>query len=164
MPSVSLLAVLCSRGEVRQNTIIHHENFAKCNTINAHSVGLTTRRQCPMVANYLEPWLISLNFRNLARFLLQYNLDSGNRLGVIFELICKDSIMPDLTLDECRGLSRDELSQALREEARKMFGNGWIERDFQVKENDLRLLRNLESKQQEMFLFEDIGGGFVFTS
>jgi len=72
--------------------------------------------------------------------------------------------MPDLMLDEYRGLSRDELSQALREEARKMFGNGWIERDFQVKENDLRLLRNLESKQQEMFLFEDIGGGFVFTS
>lgn len=71
--------------------------------------------------------------------------------------------MPDLMLDEYWGLSRDELSQALREEARKMFGNGWIERDFQVKENDLRSLRNLQSKQQEMFLFEDIGGDFVFT-
>lgn len=146
-----------------QNAIIHHKNFAKCNVINTHSMGLKTRRPCPMVVNYLEPWLISLNFSNLARFLLQYNLDSGNRLGVIFKLICKDSIMPDLMLDEYWGLSRDELSQALREEARKMFGNGWIERDFQVKENDLRSLRNLQSKQQEMFLFEDIGGDFVFT-
>ena len=62
---------LPSRGEVPQNAIIHHENFAKCNIINAHSVGLTTRRRCPMVANHLEPWLISLNFRNLARFLLE---------------------------------------------------------------------------------------------
>jgi len=46
--------------------------------------------------------------------------------------------MPDLMLDEYRGLSRDELSQVLREAARKMYGNGWIERDFQVKENALR--------------------------
>ena len=71
--------------------------------------------------------------------------------------------MPDLTLDEYRGLSRDELSQVLREAARKMYGNGWIERDFQVKENALRSLGNLQSKQEEMFLFEDLRGGFVFT-
>lgn len=71
--------------------------------------------------------------------------------------------MPDLMLDEYRGLSRDELSQALREEVRKMYGNGWIERDFQVKENALRSLGNLQSKQQEIFLFEDLRGGFVFT-
>ena len=71
--------------------------------------------------------------------------------------------MPDLMLDEYRGLSKDELSQALREVARKMYGNGWIEKDFQVKENAVRSLGNLQSKQQEMFLFEDIRGGFVFT-
>jgi len=71
--------------------------------------------------------------------------------------------MPDLMLDEYRGLSRDELSQVLREAARKMYGNGWIERDFQVKENALRSLGNLQSKQEEMFLFEDLRGGFVFT-
>jgi len=117
-----------------------------------------------MLANYLEPWLMSLNFSKLARFLLQYNLDSGNRLKVIFKLICKEAIMPDLTLDEYRGLSRDELSQVLREEVLKMYGNSWIERDFQVKENDLCSLRNLESKQQEMSLFEDIGGSFLFAS
>ena len=64
--------------------------------------------------------------------------------------------MPDLTLDEYRCLSRDELRQALIDEARKMFGNGRIERDFQVKENELCSLRNLESKQQEMSPFEDI--------
>ena len=110
-----------------------------------------------MVANYLEPWLMSFNFNKLARFLLQYNLDSDNRLGVIFKLICKDSIMPDLTLDEYRCLSRDELSQALREEVLKMYGNGWIEREFQVKENDLCSLRNLEPKQQKMPLFQDWG-------
>jgi hypothetical protein len=109
-----------------------------------------------MVANHLKPQLMSLNFSNLARFLRQYNLESDNRLGVMFKLICKDSIMPDLTLDEYRCLSRDELRQALIDEARKMFGNGRIERDFQVKENELCSLRNLESKQQEMSPFEDI--------
>ena len=70
--------------------------------------------------------------------------------------------MPDLMLDEYRGLSRDELSQALREEAHKMYGNGWIERNFQVKENDLRSLVNLQSKQK-MCLFEDIRGGFEIS-
>ena len=110
-----------------------------------------------MLANYLEPWFMSLNFSTMARFLQKYNLDSGNRLRVIFKLICEEVIMPDLTLDEYRGLSRDELSQALREEVLKMYGNGWIERDFQVKENDLCSLINLESKQQEMSLFQDWG-------
>ena len=139
-----------------QNAIIYHKNFAKCIGINAISVGLKTRRACPMVANHLKPQIMSLNFSKLARFLRQYSLESDNRLGLIFKLICKDSIMPDLTLDEYRGLSRDELSQALIEEAHKMFGNGRIERDFQVEENELCSLRNLESKQQEMSLFEDI--------
>ena len=122
-------------------------------------MGLTTRRPYLMVVNYLEPWLISLDFSKLARFLRQYNLDSRNRLGAIFKLICKDAIMPDLMLDEYRGLSRDELSQALREEARKMYGNGWIERNFQVKKNDLCSfrIRNFESKQKQTPLFEDIG-------
>ena len=36
--------------------------------------------------------------------------------------------MPDLMLDEYRGLSRDKLNLALREVARKMYGNGWIEK------------------------------------
>ena len=70
----------------------------------------------------------------------------------------KDAIMPDFMLDEYRGLSRDELSQALREEARKMYGSGWIEKGFQVKENALCSLGNPQSKQQEMFLFEDLEG------
>lgn len=72
--------------------------------------------------------------------------------------------MPDLMLDEYRDLSKDELSQVLREVARKMYGNGWIERDFQVKENALCSPGNLQSKQQEMFLFADLRGGFVFAS
>ena len=111
-----------------------------------------------MEVNCLKSQDLPLNFSNLARFLLQYNLELCNRLGVIFELIRKDAIMPDLMLDEYRGLSRDELSQALREEARKMYGSGWIEKDFQAKENALCSLGNPRSKQQEMFLFEDLEG------
>ena len=71
--------------------------------------------------------------------------------------------MPDLMLDEYRNFSRDELGQVLREVAHKMYGNGWIERDFQVKENALRSLGKHQSRQQEKFLFEDLRRGFVFT-
>ncbi len=146
-----------NQSQTMQNAIIHHKNFAECNGINAHNVGLKTRRPFPMAVNYLKPRLMFLNFSKLARFLLQYNLDSDNRLRAIFKLIYRDNIMPDLTLDEYRGLSKDELSQALREEGLKMFGNSWIERDFPAKENDWCSLRSLESKQQKR-------SPFVFSS
>ena len=44
--------------------------------------------------------------------------------------------MTDLTLNEFRGLSGNELKQAFKEEERKMFGSNSLEKNYEEKVND----------------------------
>jgi len=56
-------------------------------------------------------------------------------------------IMPDLTLDEYKGLSEEELEQILKEEARIICGSDSLKDNFRETANDLYPLPHPKAKK-----------------